>query len=889
MSNAALKMAEKVAQRGHYFEQRVEQQTNIVLSTLENSVENEHKLADMRLYAYNIPVHIEKFQSYLNLTSSLFGNLADLQFHVPQHMLKLHWQLLRFPSLVHQKLGSCKLKWRAEQNKLTQNFRAEKNLFGEKLTNLRMLCKKCEATTTEHNLSIKSIEICGLLEEFELCKTTVKNFQFREKVFELEPREYVELDSLVNRFTDCFRFWILFFDVLSHHEGWMTQSFRKLSYNSIVDQINTWNDSLTQFSRSLGCSSNHKLPIDSLQKKMSTFVGYLPIIESLSNSAIFDRHWKHIFTLAPVLEPVDDQLLSLEKFIELDAFKYLDEIRAVCAIAVNEHRIDAEYKMIKAKFQQLRLSFEMVDNTHLIVEWKFLVQLLHDLEVDANKIQFSKYLAPIQAEFLCWKTKLHCTREYVTSVIATQHQWQETTKMLRIRDSKVLMPQKYAICEQFDTTFRNLVVRLVEFPNISLLLKDEQSKLFADQAKELASQIQTFQCDYLAMKKPTDPRLYFVPNPLLIAYFSSNENSHLPEIVKHALRGISKLIMDNTDRIVGIKTHDGKIFHLLHNLPHESTLEQLANSIAETIHTLISNAVGEKFNSLPKQFYLVLEEARLWYLLEDMIVTQSTPNFKELAKKFHSDCEQLYTKLNNEPAQHTVYLEQMISMQMYFQSVLDQLAGCAVPVSSSWVWQKCIRRTISVDEHKLTVCGTHYNYGNQLIHISSGTLPVHNSDQSFFAMYQGLHNRIVMNPLSKCVLHASFVLQQFSSHNGRELFNLCIAKNDSMQRVLRSIYAAYSTKTWLSISSTYESSSTKNLELVDCNLADLIELYGVLPENNEAKFFFSKNSHVGRATPVTTVKYFRPSILLLPNVTLRIESVLSILGLRYFAIFKYFC
>uniref|UniRef100_A0A8C9Z160 Dynein axonemal heavy chain 3 n=1 Tax=Sander lucioperca TaxID=283035 RepID=A0A8C9Z160_SANLU len=279
----------------------------------------------------------------------------------------------------------------------------------------------------------------------------------------------------------------------------------------------------------------------SFKNKLDEFKQHLPILSTICNPGIKDRHWDTISSIVgfAVKPDVSSSLLNM---LELG----LEEIGA---LASKEYSLEKSMDKMRNEWVELRFTFTPYRDTgtSIMSAVDEIQMLLDDHIIKTQTIRGSPFIKPIETQ---WEDKLLSMQDILDSMLKCQATWLYLEPIFSSEDIIAQMPEegrKFAIVDSY---WKNIIVKdtrvLVATGQPNMLERLQESNVFLED-------IQKGLNTYLEQKRLYFPRFFFLSNDELLEILSQTKDPLCVQPhLKKCFEGIAKLEFTEDLEIVGM-------------------------------------------------------------------------------------------------------------------------------------------------------------------------------------------------------------------------------------------------------------------------------------------------------------------------------------------------
>lgn len=473
----------------------------------------------------------------LNEINPMKETVQLLKKHGVQHeedlLLKIENSKTSLIEVSEKALGSVKEEILPLQTKEGANIKRQLEKFSVRVIEFRNeFLQKCPYLTKE--VSDKIIDDAYELVSNFYSKTVeleneAKNYNNLETLFELQKSGYTQLKDCKNELRSLKYMWDLIQLVHFQFNAWKLTLWDKIDTDSLLAQIKELQKKQVNPVNPVNKEIKAWGAFTSLNERVKNMSTILPLISDLHSKTMMKRHWKKLMAITGKNIQFDSPKFCLEDLIQLELYRYSDEVNELVDSANKEARIETNLNKIKATWEGQILNFTEYKGCYIIGALDETIEFVDDHSMQLMGMMSQKDVEEFKETVLEWQRKLKTVDTVLGIWIKVQKNWQRLeTIFLASEDIKAQLPEDTKRFQKVDTEWRELMIEAAEEPGVITACNFEgrEELLF-----ELFSEIELCEKslnEYLEQKKKIFSRFYFVSNQALLDILSNGNN---PEIV----------------------------------------------------------------------------------------------------------------------------------------------------------------------------------------------------------------------------------------------------------------------------------------------------------------------------------------------------------------------
>lgn len=314
----------------------------------------------------------------------------------------------------------------------------------------------------------------------------VETINREEDLFQWEKTEYPALE-LISKELEPYQ--VMYNNVATwqkQQKKWFDGEFLGLEYEKISDEIDdmfreTYKSNKLFEKRAGGDQKQPKgktakkgAPVNILVKLTSStmddikeFKNHVPMIATLCNPGIRERHWKQMsdicgFDLTP------DAGTSLRKILKMGLEGFMEQFESISGAATKEHSLEKTmYKMME-EWEPIQFNLvEYRDGICILASTDEIQTMLDDQIVKTQTMRGSPFIKPIEAEIKDWETRLLRIQDTLDEWLKVQSQWLYLEPIFSSDDIMAQMPEEGRMFKQVDTNWREVMSATKNDPSVS--------------------------------------------------------------------------------------------------------------------------------------------------------------------------------------------------------------------------------------------------------------------------------------------------------------------------------------------------------------------------------------------------------------------------------------
>ncbi|KAK2921231.1 hypothetical protein Q8A73_000716 [Channa argus] len=573
-------------------------------------------------------------------------------------------------------------------------------------------------------------KLCQITANLEAAVTELENINKEQSLLEMEQTQFPMLQMLIADKQPYEQLWTTALNFQSMSEVWMNGPFRQLNAEKISEEVDIMWRTMHKLTKTLSNLPGPCLVAKSFKSKIDQFKQHLPILTTICNPGMKDRHWEKISSTAG-FEVKPDENSSLMNMLDLGLSKFSNKLEEIGASASKEYSLEKSLETMKNEWINLQFAFTPYKDrgTNIISAVDDIQLLLDDHIIKTQTIRSSPFIKPIETECKQWEEKLLSMQDIIDSMLKCQATWLYLEPIFSSEDIIAQMPEegrKFAIVDGY---WKNIIGEAVKDTRVlvatgqpNMLERLQESNMFLDD-------IQKGLNTYLEKKRLYFPRFFFLSNDELLEILSQTKDPLCVQPhLKKCFEGIAKLEFTEDMEITGMISSEKetvpfteKIYPAEAKGMVEKWLLQVENLMLKSVRHVIHQGVIE-YAKLPRKKWVlqwpgqvVICASSIFWTSEvsEAIQTNSLPAYLEKCNEQIADIVQLVRGKLSGGARMT--LGALTVIDVHARDVVAKLSDDKICSLNDFAWISQLRYFWEDGEVMLRMITTCLKYGYEYL------------------------------------------------------------------------------------------------------------------------------------------------------------------------------
>ncbi|XP_053190892.1 dynein axonemal heavy chain 3 [Scomber japonicus] len=712
--------------------QRICQKYEEITNTIRGTPETTEELVALNKYIKQTSeVTIHKLLDEIEEATYRLSFLLDYAT-LPSDDLRLNSRVFQWPNDILIELDDSKIRLTTMREQAEDYLQTRLINFDQRLQDLD---KSIQAFKKKEMMGMEEMKnnvgnLAQITANLEASCTELEDINKEQTLLEKEESQFPMLQTLIADKQPYDQLWNTAFNFQSMSEVWLNGPFRHLDAEKISDELDIMWRTMHKLTKSLSNLPGPCHVAKNFKNKIDQFKQHLPILTTICNPGIKDRHWETISSIVG-FEVKPDMTSSLLNMLDLGLSKFSDKLEDIGASASKEFSLEKSMEKMKNEWTELQFSFTAYRDTgtNIVSAVDDIQLLLDDHIVKVQTMRGSPFIKPIETECKQWEDKLVSMQDILDSMLRCQATWLYLEPIFSSEDIIAQMPEegrKFAIVDGYWKDIIGEAVKdtrvLVATSQPNMLERLQESNVFLDD-------IQKGLNTYLEKKRLYFPRFFFLSNDELLEILSQTKDPLCVQPhLKKCFEGIAKLEFTEDMKIAGMISSEKETVPFTEKICPaqakgmvEKWLLQVENMMLRSVQHVIHKGVIQYAEVPRKEWVLqwpgqvVICASSIFWTTEvsEAIQTNSLPAYVDKCNAQISDIVELVRgKL---PGGARMTLGALTVIDVHARDVVFKLAEDHISSLNDFAWISQLRYFWEGEDVMLRMITTCLKYGYEYL------------------------------------------------------------------------------------------------------------------------------------------------------------------------------
>ncbi|CAL8305136.1 unnamed protein product [Lota lota] len=527
-----------------------------IVETLLGSPGSTEELVSLGQYLKNASeVTVHRLKDEIQEAAHRLSFLLDYA-PLPAEDLKLNATVFKWPDSIlavmdqsKTRLANCS---RHAEDDVTQRITQLEQILGGVEQEIETFKEKELMSVKEMKNNTEELEM--LTAALDAAFIELEDINKEQSLLEQEPSEFPALQTLVASKQPYDLLWTTVLSFYHQSEVWMNGPFQDLDAEKVCEQLDLMWRNVYKLTKQFSSLPGPRRVAETFRRKMDQFKQHLPVLSTICNPGIKERHWEQISSIVG-FEIRPDGDASLATMVERGLSKFSDKLEEIGASASKEYSLEKVMEKMKCEWEELCFSFTPYRDTgtSIVAAVDDIQVLLDDHIIKAQTMRGSPFIKPVEAECKQWEEKLSSMQDILDSMLMCQATWLYLEPIFSSEDITAQMPEegrKFAIVDGY---WKDIMAEAVKDSHVLVATAQNNMLGRLQEANLFLEDIQKGLNTYLEMKRLYFPRFFFLSNDELLEILSETKDPlRVQPHLKKCFEGIARLEFTENLEITGM-------------------------------------------------------------------------------------------------------------------------------------------------------------------------------------------------------------------------------------------------------------------------------------------------------------------------------------------------
>lgn len=530
----------------------VKEEFTKLVRTIEKVPQSPEKLYELYGFMEGMGERVTELTTSIEEIRLYYGALDSFQFELTDDESRLKWEAIGWPRQLALRSHAVRKNLELVQEGLHSGLQKRQEEFAKRVEQLQRVVATFSRHTDAGEADKVAAEVKTLNIELRQCIEEARSINSDQRLFGDKLTDYRNVFELDKEFKPYSDLWLTTYTWQESLRHWRTDAFTSLDAEEIESTVATSLKTMISLSKTFKDKTATLMIVESIKSAVEQFKPWAPIVTSLRQPGMKERHWAGLSEKLGMRLVPGETLMVLEDCEPLLAHR--DVIISYCEVAGKESQIEQSLKDMRAKWESKNFIIEPYKQTgtYILKDSSEVVELLDEHLNLTQQLQFSPFKAYFEEAITDWERSLNLISDVLEHWLECQRAWRYLEPILNSEDIAMQLPRLSSLFDKVDRTWRRIMGNANAQPNVLEYCIGTNKLLdHLREANRILEDVQRGLNDYLADKRQTFPRFYFLSDEELLEILSQSKE------VRRIDANIAKLFEGIHHLEWAIKSEDG--------------------------------------------------------------------------------------------------------------------------------------------------------------------------------------------------------------------------------------------------------------------------------------------------------------------------------------------
>ncbi|KAG5499789.1 hypothetical protein GH5_03924 [Leishmania sp. Ghana 2012 LV757] len=721
-------------------------------NTIEKTPQSPEKLFELYAFMDGMGEQVAELVDRIAEVRQCYSILDGFQFELSDDESRLKWEAIGWPRQLALRSHAVRKQLEQVQEELHSGLQKRQEEFSKRVEQLQRVV----ATFSKHTEAAEADKVAAEVKthniEIRQCIEEARSINSDQRLFGDKLSDYRNVFELDKEFKPYSDLWLTTYSWQESYRRWHTDAFTTLDATEIESTVTTAFKTMASLARTFKDKAALLKIVEEVRAAVEDFKPWVPFLLSLRHPGMRERHWTGLSEKLGMKLVPGDTLMLLEDCQPL--LVHRATIVSYCEVAAKESQIEATLKEMRAKWESKCFIVEAYKETgtYILKDTSEVVEVLDEHLNLVQQLQFSPFKGYFEEAITDWERSLNLISDTIEKWMECQRAWRYLEPILNSEDIAMQLPRLSALFEKVDRTWRRVMGNAHSQPNVLEYCMGTNKLLdHLREANRLLEEVQRGLNDYLADKRQTFPRFYFLSDEELLEILSqAKEVRRIDSNIAKLFEGIHRLqwngvCPDDVNaadadgeacreadatlvKITGFYSSEGEyIPAVVPVIPQgnvEEWLKHVEKMMKDGVHAQVRHAV-EAYLSMRRSEWVLQWPAQAVIAVAQIYWTQGCE--EALTTKGDVEC---YAKVLDRQLRQLVEVVQspltavqqinmgaLITIEVHAKDTVDSMQAAKVSSTQSFEWMKQLRFYFDRSDGfcHIRQVDTHFVYGGEYL------------------------------------------------------------------------------------------------------------------------------------------------------------------------------
>ncbi|KAF5288993.1 hypothetical protein FQA39_LY03872 [Lamprigera yunnana] len=628
--------------------------------------------------------------------------------------------------------------------------------FKNDLTIYAKMVNELESNGNIHDLPKYHRKATRLNNRLLKATDTIDGFNEEETSFGWELSQYPLRKQVYDKLTPYKKLYDYGMDFITQSNTWMNSKVGSFEPDTIETEVGTCFRNIYKLEKYFSERPAPQQLATTLREKIEKFKEKLPIIQTLGNPGMKERHWERVSDVVGFPIVVNEEL-TLRKIIGYGLDEFIAKFELISEAATKENNLERNLIKMISEWADIEFSILIYKDTgtFILSSVDDIQTLLDDHIVKAQTMKNSPYILPFEKEIVAWEGKLVLLQEILDEWLKVQATWMYLEPIFSSPDIQQQMPEEGRRFSAVDKIWRDLLKACEGDPKVMIVLEIERMLERLKKSNSLLELILRGLNDYLEKKRLYFPRFFFLSNDELLEILSETKDpTRVQPHLKKCFEGIATLEFTEELDVTKMKSSEGEevpLFDIIQTSVARGQVEkwllELEFDMKKSVHKMVEGAIND-YSTKARDVWVLLwpgqsvQSVAMAYWTSEVTeaITKSVVAMVQYLDTSNIQISKVVNLVRGKLSmQNRITLGALVVLDVHARDVLGELIEAKVVAITDFLWLSQLRYYWEDDQMATRMINSTLMYGYEYLGNVARLVVTPLTDRCYRTLFGALH------------------------------------------------------------------------------------------------------------------------------------------------------
>ncbi|KAF5308293.1 hypothetical protein FQR65_LT06286 [Abscondita terminalis] len=677
--------------------------------------------------------------------------LDHFWFALPDDDFDNKWTMIGWPQVLADQIELANANLEDDFQKYFKIQQADETHLDEKIEGFIVQVAKMLNLREFDKTHDIAVEMKRLWKQMKDAQEQGQLLNSRQKLFLVPVIPYENLSKLIKELEPYYNLWVTASDWLKWKEVWMDNPLLNIDGEAIEGLVIEMYKTMMKSVRLFADIETVQFVAMEIKRQIDEFKQFIPLIQTLRNPGMRERHWKMIEEETGIFLVVTTST-TFNDFIKVGITEHPEAMAKIGDLATKEYAIEEMLDKMLSDWENnyMELTLYKQTGTYIMKVSDEISQMLDDHIIMTQQVSFSPFKGPFSERIDEWGEKLLCSFDVIEQWTDVQRQWMYLEPIFSSPDITEQLPVESKKFSTMERTWRRIMRNASDCPLVIVTCADRKLLESLKDCSHLLEVVTKGLAEYLEMKRSVFPRLFFLSDDELLEILSQARN---PLAVQPHLRkcfeNIARLTFEDDLKISQMWSAEDEIIDLRPPLYPLGNVEDWLVVVEESMKSTIRSTYGDSLIDMERRKrkdwvlrwpgQIVIAGCQTYWTsgVEHALHNKDLPKFFEVIL---DNLDQLRELVRGQLTfLHREILSALIVIEVHARDVTQVLVDNNVNNANDFDWISQLRYYWVEQQLKVRAVNAEFQYGYEYLGNSGRLVITPLTDRCYLTLTGALH------------------------------------------------------------------------------------------------------------------------------------------------------